>query len=56
MKLYKDICPAWISRTSAEIFFSQIVTHGIKGTLKMYEELWTKIRDFIRSKTNNSDD
>ena len=24
MKLYKDICSAWISRTSAEIFFSQI--------------------------------
>ena len=24
MKLYKDICSAWMSRTSAEIFFSQI--------------------------------
>ena len=24
MKLYKDICSAWISRTSAEILFSQI--------------------------------
>ena len=24
MKLYKDICSAWRSRTSAEIFFSQI--------------------------------
>ena len=27
-----------------------------KDTLKKYEELWTKIRDLIRSKTNNSDD
>ena len=27
-----------------------------KDTLKNYEELWTKIRDLIRSKTNNSDD
>ena len=26
-----------------------------KDTLKKYEELWTKIKDLIRSKTNNSD-
>ena len=27
-----------------------------KGTLKKYGELWTKIRNIINSKTNNSDD
>ena len=27
-----------------------------KETLKKYEELWSKIRDLIRSITNNSDD
>ena len=27
-----------------------------KDTLKKHEELWSKIRDLITSKTNNSDD
>ena len=27
-----------------------------KGTIKKYGELWTKIRNIINSKTNNSDD
>ena len=30
-------------------------TNESKDTPKRYEELWTKIKDFIRSKTNNSD-
>ena len=28
----------------------------IKEIMKKYEELWSKIRDLIRSKTKNSDD
>ena len=31
-------------------------TDEIKETLKKYEELWTKITNFLRSKTDNSDD
>ena len=29
MKLYKDICSAWISHTTAEIFFSQRLKNTI---------------------------
>ena len=32
-----------------------VPTNKSKGTLKMYEELWAKIRDLIRSEANNSD-
>ena len=29
-------------------------TDKSKGTIKKYEELWNKIKDFIRTVTNNS--
>ena len=32
------------------------VTNENKGTIKKYEELWSKIRDLIRSIAKNSDD
>ena len=32
-----------------------VTTDESKDTLKKYEELWNKIRDLIRSVTNNSD-
>ena len=31
-----------------------VPTDESKGILKKYEEVWTKIRDLIRSKTNSS--
>ena len=33
-----------------------VFTNEKKNALKKYEELWNKMRDIIRSKTNNSDD
>ena len=33
-----------------------VSTDEIKNTLEKYEELWTMIRDLIRSKTDDSDD
>ena len=33
-----------------------VSTDGSKNILTKYEELWSKIRDLIRSKTNDSDD
>ena len=32
-----------------------VPTNTSKEIMKKDEELWTEIRDFIRSKTNNSD-
>ena len=34
---------------------TQVPTDERKNTLKKFEELWNKIRDLIRSVTNNSD-
>ena len=33
-----------------------VSTDESKGIMKKYEEIWTKIWDLIRSKTDNSDD
>ena len=33
-----------------------VPTDESKETLKTYEELWTKVRDRIRSKNDSSDD
>ena len=33
-----------------------VFTNEKKNALKKHEELWNKMRDIIRSKTNNSDD
>ena len=33
-----------------------VLTDESKYILEKYEELWNKIKNFIRSKTNNSDD
>ena len=37
-------------------YLTLVLTDEGKDTLKTYEELWNKIRDLIRSITNNSDD
>ena len=66
MKLYKDICSAWISCTSAEIFFSQIdVINVSKNTIDLllfYGEYFygfseSDLEDFTKSsfgKTNRN--
>ena len=43
----------WTLKKAMEM--TLIPTDESKDTLKKYEELWTKIRDITRSKTNNSD-
>ena len=37
-------------------YLTLVPTGESNDTLKKYEELWNKIRDLIRSVTNNSDD
>ena len=36
-------------------YLKLVPTNESKDTRKRYEELWTEIKDLIRSKTNNSD-
>ena len=36
-------------------YFTLVLTDESKEIMKKYEELWGKIRDIIRSVTNNSD-
>ena len=36
-------------------YLAPVATDEIKNTLKKYETLWSKIRDLIRSITDNSD-
>ena len=45
-----------IEKSSGNKYLMVAPTNGSKGTIKMYEEMLTRIRDFIRSKTNNSED
>ena len=37
-------------------YLTLVSTNESKETIKKYEELWSKIRDLIRSVTKNSDD
>ena len=37
-------------------YLTLVPTNGGKEKIKKYEELWSKIRDLIRSITKNSDD
>ena len=39
-----------------EKYLTLVPTNESKEKIKRYEELWSKIRDFIRSVTKNSDD
>ena len=45
----------YIEKCNENKYLTLVLNNESKDTLK-YEELWNKIRDIIRSKTNNSDD
>ena len=45
-----------IDENNEDKYLTLVLTDEGKDTLKTYEELWNKIRDLIRSITNNSDD
>ena len=45
----------YIEESSGNKYLMLVPAYESKGTLKKYEELLTKIRDLIRSKTDNSD-
>ena len=44
-----------IGETNGNKYLTLFSTDESKDTIKKYEELWNKIRDLIRSITNNSD-
>ena len=44
----------FIEENSGNKYLTLVPTDESKDTLKTQEELWSKIRDFIRSTTNNS--
>ena len=46
----------YIEKCNGNKYLMLISNDESKGTLKKYGELWTKIRNIINSKTNNSDD
>ena len=46
----------YIEKSSGNKYLTLAPTGECKGILKTYEELWNKIRDFIRLITNNNDD
>ena len=46
----------YIEESNGNKNLNLVSTDGSKNKLTKYEELWSKIRDLIRSKTNNSDD
>ena len=46
----------YIEKTNGNKYLTIVPTDESKDTLKKYEEIWTKRRDLIRSKPNNSDD
>ena len=46
----------YIEESSENKYFTLIPTDESEDTLKKYGDLWTKIRNLINSKTNNSDD
>ena len=39
-----------------DTYSTLVPTNKSKEEIKKYEELWSKIRDLIRSETKNSDD
>ena len=45
-----------IEESNGNKYLSPVPTDVSKEILKKYEEMWDKIRNFIRSITNNSDD
>ena len=45
----------YIEQTNKSKYLTLVPTKQSKDTLKRYEELWNKIRDIIRSITNNLD-
>ena len=45
----------YIEESNENKYLTLVLTDESKYTLKKYEELWNKIRDLIRSITNNSD-
>ena len=45
----------YIEESNGNKYLTLVPTHESKDTLKKDEELWNKIRDLIRSLTNNSD-
>ena len=51
-----DKINGYIEESNGNKYLTLVSIDENKGTLKMNEELWSKIRDLIRSKTNNSDD
>ena len=51
-----DKMDSYIEEGSGNKYFTLVPTDENKDTLKKYEEMWSKIRDLIRSVTNNSDD
>ena len=48
-----DKINGYIEESNESKYLIIVATNERKDTLKKYEELWTKIRDLIRSITNN---
>ena len=46
----------YIEESNGNKYLTLVPADVSKGTLKKYEELWDKIRNLIRSTSNNSDD
>ena len=44
----------YIEESNVSRYLTLVPTDESKDTLKKYEELWSKIRDHIRTTTNNS--
>ena len=50
-----DKLDGYIEENYGNKYLTLVLTDESKDTLKAYEELWSKVRDVIRSITNNSD-
>ena len=46
----------WFEEINKSKYLTLVSTNESKEKIKKYEELWSKIRDLIRSVTKNSDD
>ena len=46
----------YIEENNGRKYLILISTDEMKDTLKKYEEIWSKIKDLIRSKSNKSND
>ena len=46
----------YIKESNRNKFLMLFPTDESKDTLKKYKEMWSKVRDLIRSTTNNSED